>query len=150
MTPKYLRYIIISSIFFGCQNNHKLDGYYSNCNNGEYAEVYFKNDSMRIASENDWIKLSEWRKFDVVNDTLFFEAFGEWRNPTKAKIKFIGRNKIELSYPKDIDDAEFKLIQSFERIDEDFDFNQPKKFWTKFKERKNSAECKARTEKNAD
>lgn len=97
---------------------------------------------MRVASDNDWVRLSEWRKINIINDTLFFDTFGEWKNSAKAKIKYIGRNKVELKFPKDIDDTEFKKIQSLKRIRDDFDINQSEEFWTKFKKRQNSADCK--------
>ncbi len=102
---------------------------------------------MRVASENDWVKLSEWRKVNIINDTLFFETFGEWKNPEKAKIKYIGWSKVELRFQKDIDDTEFKMIQELEQIEDDFDILDSEEFWTKFKKRKNSADCKTEAEK---
>lgn len=127
-------------ISLGCQNTQDLDGYYSHCDNGYYSEVYFKKDSMRVAADNDWVKLSEWRKIKIVNDTLFFETFGEWRDSTKAKIKYMGRDKIQLSFPETIKDTAYKLIQNLERIECDFNFNSSKEFWAQFKKRENSAD----------
>jgi len=143
---KYLL-ILILTISFGCQEKQKLDGYYSNCNNGYYSEIYFKKDSMRVASENDRIKLSEWRKINIKNDTLFFEMFGEWKIPSKAKIKYIGREKIELIFLTNTQNSDLKRVQIFERIDDNFEFNPSKEFWTKFKKRKNSADCKIKAKK---
>ena len=71
-------------IFFSCENNKNIEGNYSVRKYDEYIEMYFKNDSMRVTADDEWIKLSEWQKIEIKKDTLYFEMFGEWRYPTKA------------------------------------------------------------------
>jgi len=131
MKPWY----IILALFFGCKNDQNLDGNYSMCHNEEYAEVYFKNDSMRIASNNEWVKLSEWRKIEIKNDTLYFESFGEWRDNWKAEIRYVGKNKIELHNL--ITDVKLDL----ESINQNLNFEKPIEFWNGFNNRKNSKNC---------
>ncbi|MCK0158952.1 hypothetical protein MWU65_17325 [Cellulophaga sp. F20128] len=127
--------ILIITLLFGCQNEQKLDGNYSMCNNGEYTEVYFKKDSMRVASENKWVKLSEWRKFEIKNDTLYFQSFGEWRDDWKAEIIYNGKNKTELHNL--ITDVKFNL----ERINENPHFENLKEFWNEFSNRQKIRNC---------
>ncbi|MEL7122584.1 MAG: hypothetical protein AAFO07_24270 [Bacteroidota bacterium] len=143
MKLKLFIVILISSLLFSCQNENKLNGNYSICIDGQYAEVYFKRDSMRMASESEWVRLSKWRKIEILNDTLFFETFGEWRDNAKAKIKYNGLNNIELKFPKDIEDKKFGMTQSLERIKGDFDIEESEEFWTAFKTRKSLTECKS-------
>jgi len=100
-------------------------------------EIYFNNNSMRIASDNEWIKLSKWRKIEIKKDTLYFDTFGEWRTLSKAEIKFISINTIELKLLSN--DRILKLIQ----IDENLNFEKPKEFWNKFHNRKKSKNCKS-------
>ena len=106
------------------------------CNNGEYSEVYFKKDSMRVASENEWVKLSEWRKVEIKNDTLYFQSFGEWRDDWKAEIKYIEKNKTELHNL--ITDVKLDL----ERINGTLNFEQTNEFWKGFKNRQEIRNCK--------
>ncbi len=113
-----------------CQKKRNLDGNYFTCQNGEYTEVYFKNDSMRIASDNDWIKLSEWRKIDVKYDSLFFTTFGEWKNFSKAKIKYLEGNKIQLWIFETGENIYLKPIN------EKLNFKIKKDFWYGFHDRK--------------
>jgi hypothetical protein len=122
-------------VFFGCYNYRNLDGNYSTCENGEYIEVYFKNDSMRIASDNDWIKLSEWRKIEIKSDTLYFETFGEWKDSLKAEIKYVGVNRTELHI------LASDIILDLEPIDENLNLDKPKDFWNGFNNRQNSKNC---------
>ncbi|WP_299438247.1 hypothetical protein [uncultured Aquimarina sp.] len=136
MKLKLWNITLITTLLFGCQNEQKLNGNYSMCNNGEYTEVYFKKDSMRVASENEWVKLSEWRKIEIANDTLYFQSFGEWKDNWKAEIKLIGNNKAELHNV--ITDLRFNL----ERINVNLNFKNPKEFWGKFRNRQNSENCK--------
>ncbi|WP_025665377.1 hypothetical protein [Aquimarina megaterium] len=136
MKLKLWNVTLIITLFFGCQNEQKLDGNYSMCNNGKYSEIYFKKDSMRVASKNEWVKLSEWRKIEITNNTLYFESFGEWKDNWKAEIKFIDKNKTELH----------NLITgvklNLERINKNLNFKNQKEFWEKFRDRQNSGNCK--------
>ena len=141
MRLKFHTVVLISSLLFSCQNEHKLDGNFSICIDGQYAEVYFKRGFMRMASENEWVRLSEWRKIEILNDTLYFETFGEWRDNARAKIKYIGWNRIELKFPENIKDKQFGITQRLERIKSDFDVNESEEFWTEFKTRKTSMKC---------
>ncbi|WP_165453888.1 hypothetical protein [Hyunsoonleella flava] len=127
---------MILVLFYSCKNDRNLDGNYSICNYGEYAEVYFKGDFMRVASESEWVKLSEWKQVKINNDTLYFESFGEWRDNWKAEIKYIGKNKIEL-YNLATD-----ISVSLEPINVDLNFENSKEFWKGFKTRKNLKGCK--------
>ena len=135
MKLKLWEIILILALFFSCKNEQSLVGNYSICKNGEYAEVYFKQDSIRIASENEWIKLSEWKKIELKNDTLFFESFGEWRYDYKTEIKYIKKNKAKLHI------LTTDQIIDLERIDENLDFENRKVFWNGFMKRKNSKNC---------
>ena len=89
-----------------------------------------------MASNSEWISLSEWRQIEIKNDTLYFETFGEWRDSATAEIKYIGGNKIKL-----------KLLEAnrdviLERINESPNFEKPKKHWNGFIKRLNSSNCK--------
>ena len=67
-------YIILMLIMVtGCKDLRSLDGNYSMCHLGEYTEVYFKGDSIRVASENEWAKLSDWKKIMISRDTILFK-----------------------------------------------------------------------------
>lgn len=136
MKLKLWKIILTLTLTFGCKNDRNLNGNYSVCNNGEYLEVYFKQDSMRVASESEWVKLSEWKKVEIKNDTLYFESFGEWRDDWKAEIKHIGKNKTE--FHNLITDVKFDL----ERINESLDFENPEDFWNEFSKRQNLSNCK--------
>jgi len=126
-------------ILISCQNDRNLDGNYSVCFNGEYSEVYFKKDSMRMASESEWVSLSEWRKIEVKNDTLYFETFGEWRDSATAEIKYIGLNKIELKL------LEANRSINLEPINKSLNFEKPKELWNGFIKRLNSSNCEKKT-----
>ena len=130
-------YSIISLLVltFSCQNSQNLNGNYSICQDGEYAEVYFKKDSMRVAKDDYWVKLSDWRKIEIKNDTLHFETFGEWKYNAKAKIKYIGMNSVELW----VLDTDFRL--SLEPIKENLNFDNTKIFWNGFNNRQNKKDC---------
>ena len=130
----YIFILTITSLF-SCQNEQKIDGFYSICSDGEYAEIYFKKDSMRIASQNEWILLSEWRKIEITDDTLYFESFGEWRDDWKAQIRFISKNKTELH------NLTNNVKINLERFDENLIFENPNEFWEKFKKRQRSKNC---------
>ena len=83
MKFKFWYLIFILVLFISCQSDQNLIGHYKMCVSGDYGEVYFKKDSMRFASDNEWVKLSDWRKIRVENDTLYFETFGETPNLQK-------------------------------------------------------------------
>lgn len=135
MKLKLWNIILIFTLLFGCQNEQRLDGNYSMCNDGEYSEVYFKKDSMRVASKNEWVKLSEWRKVEIKNDTLYFQSFGEWKDDWKAKIIYKGNNKAELHNL--ITGIKFNL----ERVNENLNFENPEEFWNEFINRQKSKGC---------
>ena len=136
MKLKFWNAILILVLFSSCQDRPNLDGNYSMCSNGEYTEVYFKQDSMRVASENEWVKLSKWKKIEIKNDTLHFETYGEWRKKRKAEIIFIGKNKIELRI------LEFNEILNLERINGNLSLDNSVEFWNGFNNRWNSNNCK--------
>ncbi len=116
-----------------CNNEKKLNGnYYSFNKRHEYTEYYFKQDSLRIATENDWVKLSDWKKIIIRDDTLYFETFGEWRELRKAKINYLKQDKINLLLDK-FNDTIFLI-----RLDDKIQFNDLEEFWSEFEERKNS------------
>ena len=129
-------YFLILINFISCQKKNPIEGNFSTCLNGEYGEVYFKKDSMRVASDFNSDYLSEWRKFEAKDDTLQFETFGEWRQTTKAEIKYIGVNKIKLKFLKDNENTYLK------KFDENLNFKNINEFWSKYNNRKNSSNCK--------
>jgi hypothetical protein len=135
MKIKIWNIILTIALVSSCQKERNLNGNYSMCNNGEYSEIYFKQDSMRVASENEWVKLSEWRKVEIKNDTLYFESFGEWREDWKTQIKYIGNNKTELY------NLTTNIKFNLERINENLNFQNPKEFWNEFSNRRNSKNC---------
>ncbi|WP_298903467.1 hypothetical protein [uncultured Psychroserpens sp.] len=127
--------ILILALSFGCQSDQNLNGNYFSCSMGEYTEVYFKQDSMRVTLKNEWVQLSEWRKIEIKNDTLYFESFGEWSENRKARIRYIGINKIELHVFENNDRVDLKPINenlNFENLDE---------FWNGFNNRLKSKKC---------
>ena len=91
---------------------------------------------MRVAADNEWVMLSEWRKIEIVNDTLYFETFGEYREPWKAQIEYFGINKIKLKV------LESKNIINLNRIDKRLNFEETNTFWNGFHKRKDQANCK--------
>ncbi len=129
--------ILILALVFSCENNHKLEGYYSTCD-GDYTEVYFKQDSMRVAADNEWVKLSEWRKIEIKEDTLYFTSFGELSDNYRVTIEYIGNNKIEFCNI----DTDYRSI--LEPIKENINFENEKKFWKGFYKRQNSKTCEKR------
>lgn len=101
-------------------------------------EVYFKKDSMRVAADNEWVRLSEWRKIVIENDTLHFETFGEYRESWQAVIEYVGTDKIKLKV------LESKNKVNLNRIDEILNFEEPTSFWNDFHKRKDYANCKSK------
>ncbi|WP_179020592.1 hypothetical protein [Winogradskyella forsetii] len=130
---KYIFFIFLLTLV-GCESERNLNGNYSTCHNGLYAELYIENDSMRSATSMDWI--SNWREYKIKNDTLYHLYFGEWSDSTKAKINFIRKDYIELYYPQDSVTHSLKRITEKINVDSDYE-----KFWNGFNERKNQAEC---------
>ena len=135
MKLKLWNIILILALFFGCENNRNLNGNYSWCYNGEYSEVYFKKDSMRVASKNQWVKLSEWRKIEIRNDTLYFKTFGEFKDNATAEIKYVGMNKTELRI------LETDVRLNLESINKNLNFENPKEFWNGFIDRQSLMNC---------
>ena len=136
MKIKLSIYTVLTTItLMSCHHKATIDGNHSICYNEEYSEVYFKQDSMRIASDNDWVKLSEWRKFEFKNDTLKFETFGEWREPMMARMEYIDEGKIRMSF---IDTDEVLYLES---IDENLNFEKLEEFWAAFHDRQNESQC---------
>tara|TARA_R110002050_G_scaffold299374_2_gene464760 strand:+ start:368 stop:778 length:411 start_codon:yes stop_codon:yes gene_type:complete len=135
MKHKLWYLVLVLILLFSCQNERNLDGNYGICYNGEYAEAYFKKDSMRFASNSEWVKLSEWRKIEIKSDTLHFETFGEWRDSATAKVKFIGSHQIELKI------LETDINLNLKSFDEKPYFEEPKKFWIGFHTRMNTKKC---------
>lgn len=136
MKQNFWNIILIFTLFLSCETEKKLDGNYSSCIDGEYVEIYFKKDSMRVASENVWVELSEWKKIEIKNDTLYFETFGEWRYKSKAKIKYVEKNNVELSFLETDD----KL--NLEQMNIQLTFKDSLKFWSEFTNRMNIKKCK--------
>ncbi len=135
MKLKLWNIILIFTLLFGCQNEQKLNGFYSVCNNGEYTEVYFKRNSMRVASEIEGRKLSEWRKIEIKKDTIYFESFDEWKHNWKVKIISIGTNEAELHNLN----TDVKL--NLERINGNLNFENHNEFWNGFSHRQKSRNC---------
>ena len=135
MKSKICITFLILTLLFGCKNNQSLNGNYSYCINKEYVEVYFKQDSMRVAADNEWVKLSKWRKIEIKNDTLYFETFGELTGDATAKIGYLGFNKIELLV------LEFDDKVILEPINENLNIENTNEFWDKFYKRQDSRNC---------
>ncbi|WP_418501744.1 hypothetical protein [Flagellimonas sp.] len=127
--------ILIFTLFAGCHNQRNLDGNYSMCHNGEYIEVYFKGDSIRAASENEWVKLSDWKKITISKDTIFFETFGEWRDSIKARLKYVGKSKIQM---QNLNSGETLTMR---RIENEVTFENANEFWKSFINRRHSEKC---------
>jgi hypothetical protein len=139
---KVLKTILLILIFtsFGCNSEPKLNGNYSTCHNGLYAELYIENDSIQSATSMDWI--SNKRKFEIKNDTLYHLYFGEFSDSTKAKINYIDKDKFELYYTDD--SVTHTLIKITDNIDWITDYE---KFWNEFYERRKELDCYAVTDK---
>lgn len=135
MTLKQWYSILMLALFAGCQDQGSLDGNYSMCHNGEYIEVYFKADSIRAASENEWAKLSDWKKITISKDTIFFETFGEWRDSIKARVKYVGKSKIQM---QNLNNGETLTMR---RIENGVTFENVNEFWKGFINRRHSEKC---------
>ena len=135
MTLKQWYSILMLALFAGCQDQGSLDGNYSMCHYGEYIEVYFKGDSIRAASENEWAKLSDWKKITISKDTIFFETFGEWRDSIKARLKYVGKSKIQM---QNLNNGETLTMR---RIENGVTFENANEFWKGFINRRHSEKC---------
>lgn len=135
MKLKLWNIILLSTLILGCQSKVILDGNYSVCLNGEYVEVYFKKNLMRVATENESRTLHEWQKIEIKQDTLYFESFDEWKHNWKAKIIRNGKSKTELHNLNT--DMKFQL----EPINAILKFENQKEFWNKFNIRKEARNC---------
>ena len=138
MKIKFWTFIYVLIFITSCNNTRKLDGNFSICDNSQYLEVYFEKDSVRVASENEAVGLSEWRKIEIINDTLYFESFGEWKMDLKARINYMENNNVKLLIAEN--GKEFAI--DLTRIDKKLDFENKKEFWQEFNKRFTSRECK--------
>jgi hypothetical protein len=93
---------------------------------------------MRVASENEAVELTEWRKVEIINDTLYFESFGEWKMDLKARVNYMENNDVKLLIAEN--GKEFAI--DLTRIDKKLDFENKKEFWKEFKKRYVNRECK--------
>lgn len=131
MSAKYML-VGCLTLVFACKNNNVPNGNYYYCQDDVYSEFYFKKDSMRVASDDEWIRLSEWRSIEVKNDTLYFETFGEWRLSVKAKLNINIFNEIELEF---IPNNTFLYLYPIKKT---IDFEN---FWGDFENRKKYFKC---------
>lgn len=137
MRLKYFRELILVLIIFGCNSDENIVGNYYICEEDEYLEIYFKKDSMRIAADNSWVRLSEWRKIKIQNDTLHFETFGEWRDSSKALMISNKIDKIQFYYFESSKDT----VNLFPIL-ENLNFENSEEFWEGFRKRQESSKCK--------
>lgn len=127
--------LILLFVLISCKSDNKLDGYYSICLNGEYIEVYFKSNLMRVASDNEKKQLSEWKKIKIKNDTLYFKSFDEWEHDWKVKITYKVDGKTEFHNLNT--DMKFYL----EPINKKLVLKNEKEFWTEFHNREKVRNC---------
>ena len=88
----------------------------------------------------NWI--SNWRKFEIKNDTIYHLFFGELADSTKAKIKYLRNDSFELYYPKDDITYTFKKINT--KIEEN---STVEEFWNGFYKRRLEFKCIPEREK---
>lgn len=82
----------------------------------------------------NWI--SDWRKIEIKNDTLYHLYFGEWTDSTKAKINYLRNDDFELYYPKD------DITYTFKKINSEIDENSTvEEFWNGFYKRRVDFKC---------
>ncbi len=93
---------------------------------------------MRVASENEMVGLSEWRKIEIIDDTLYFESFGEWKEDLKARVDHISKNNLGLRILENENEFTINLM----RVTEKIDFENQKEFWKEFKNRRTKRGCK--------
>jgi hypothetical protein len=140
--------ILILSIFFGCQNEPKIDGNYYVCEDGYYSEVYIKNDSIRVSWDTNGDDLTEWQKMEIKNDTLYFMQFGHLIDSIKGKMKYVGNDRMEFHYIIGSGKYSFEGVNTLNRIDDKLNFKSIKEFWAEFKKRQNLADCQSKPKKN--
>ncbi|MCB0437985.1 MAG: hypothetical protein KDD20_04525 [Mangrovimonas sp.] len=88
---------------------------------------------MKLATSMELI--SEWRKFEIKNDSFYHLSFGE-PELRVAKINFIGNNSFELIYPKD------NIRHIFQKMDVTIDFDMTyEQFLNEFYKRKEEMKC---------
>lgn len=97
---------------------------------------------MQSATSMNW--LSNWRKFEIKNDTIYHLSFGERADKTKAKVSYRGKNEFELYYPKDSITHTFKKINLI--IDDNLTYQE---FWDGFYQRKIEFDCFSESETKA-
>lgn len=86
--------------------------------------------------------ISNWRKFEVKNDTLYHIYFGELGGSAKAKISFSGKDGFELYYPKD------SVTYTFKKINDKINWNvRYDEFWNTFNNRRINSKCFFESEK---
>ena len=137
MKNQLFKLILIFVLLYGCKNNQNIDGNYYVCENGEYYEVYFRKNLIRVAKDDEWVKLSKWRKMEYHNDTLKFDTFGEWKIPIKAVVKHIGINTIQMQ----IDNNKVISTINLKPIKDNLNFDNIKEFWSGFNNRKKERNC---------
>lgn len=133
---KTLKNVLLILVFtvIGCKSERKLDGNYCTCHNGLYAELYIENDSIQSATSLGWI--SNWREFEIKNDTIYHLYFGEGSKKAKAKIGFKERGGFELYYPMDGVTHSYNKLNLI--IENDITSEQ---FWNEFNQRKIEFDC---------
>ena len=90
---------------------------------------------MRVSSNFNTDYLSEWKKIEIKDDTLFFETFGEWKQLEKAKIEYQQKGMIKLTF------LNHKFSYDLTPIDKKVNFNSHEKFWDGFQERQRESNC---------
>lgn len=135
---KKLIVITVLLLFFSCENEKKLEGYYYICSNDEdvYSEVYFKKDSIRVAKDNEWVGFTKWRAYKIEDDSLRFITFGEWQDSTALKISYLDNQCVLLKSKYDWSDNTV-----LNPIDMEINFNDTTEFWSGFNLRKNEYRC---------
>ena len=126
--------IISFLLFISCESETKLDGTYSTCNNGLYGELYFDNDSIRLATSLDYVSAS--RKYEIKNDSLYHYSFGEPEFRV-AKINFMDNDAFELYYPKD--SVRLSFLKTNFKFDINMDFEN---FFKDLHKRKIEFDCR--------
>ena len=80
--------------------------------------------------------LSDWRNFEIKNDTFYHTTFGEWADSTKARINYVGKNEFVLNYKMD------SVSHTFKKMTIDIDENMTlENFWNEFYERRKKDDC---------
>jgi len=131
--------IILTLAIFGCESDLKISGNYNTCDRGLYGELFFKNDSIRMATSMEFV--SDWRKYEIKNDSFYHYSFGEPEFRV-AKINFLENNRFELIYPKD------SVRHIFSKMDIDISYDLTyEQFFNEFYKRKEDLNCFRESEK---